>query len=311
MGEGDTPTVPLPRLGAAVGLERLCGKLEINNPTGSFKDRGNAVQVSALKDTGVTEVADVTIGNAGHSFAAYCARAGIHCIGFVAAGEPDQKTMAVAYLGAALRPLVGDRQARFAAARKYCDEKGILFMNYGENSYFLEGQKTMAYEIAEQTDPLPDHILAPAGNGSIILGLWRGFREMLEDGRVTRMPRLYAVQTHETQPIVAAFAGREWTPAPGSPTSIAVGIGIASPPRLSAVVQACRESGGKAVAVAERDILPWQRRLAELEGLLVEPTAAISLAAAHALVEEGVIQATEPVLLPLTGSGFKEPIPYT
>lgn len=309
LGEGNTPTILLPRLAAALGLDRLYGKLEFQNPTGSFKDRGNAVQVSVLKELGISEVVDVTIGNAGHSFAAYCARAGIRCIGIVTEGTLDQNTLAAGFLGAELHRVAGDRQARFNAARAHCEANGLLFMNYGMNSYFIEGQKTMAYEVAVQTDPAPVHILAPAGNGSIVLGLWRGFRDMIADGRVSRMPRLHAVQTHETQPIVAAFQGREWQPGPDSLRSVAVGIGIPNPPRLAAVARACRETGGQAIAVAEGDILVWQRRLAELEGLLVEPTTAVTLAAAQTLIETGVIQPGEPVLLPLTGSGLKEPIP--
>ena len=104
-------------------------------------------------------------------------------------------------------------------------------MNYGQNIYFIEGLKTLAYEIAEQMDPLPDHIIVPIGNGSIYQGMWRGFREMLEDGRVDRMPRLHGAQTEETQPVVAAFEGREWTPYEGEAASRANGIGVTNPPR--------------------------------------------------------------------------------
>ena len=123
------------------------------------------------------------------------------------------------------------KAARSDGARDFAEDAGILHMNYGQNIYFIEGLKTLAYEIAEQMNPLPDHIIVPIGNGSIYQGMWRGFKEMLEDGRVDRMPRLHGAQTEETQPVVAAFEGREWTPYEGEAASRANGIGVTNPPR--------------------------------------------------------------------------------
>ena len=310
MGEGDTPIVPLPRVGQELGLPRVYGKLEYFNPTGSFKDRGNAVQVSVLKETGVTEVADATGGNAGHSFAAYCARAGIRFHGFANdAGASSRKVHAIALHGTQMHWVETGRATRGEGARKFAEDSGILLMNYGQNIYFIEGQKTMAYEIAEQLDPLPDHIIVPIGNGSIYQGLWKGFKEMLQDGRVKQMPKLHGAQTEETQPMVAAFEGREWTPYEGEATSKANGIGVPRQPRPEALLEAAKDSGGSFVAVSEDSILSWQRLLAELEGLLVEPTSSIVLGAAQNLKERGVIKEGDRVLLPLTGFGIKEPIP--
>jgi threonine synthase len=287
----------------------LYGKLEFVSPTGSFKDRGNAIQVSVLKEVGVTEVADVAINNAGQSCAAYCARAGIRFIGFIEDGPLDRKAQATAFHDTAIHPIRGDRRTRFAAAEQFCKESGILFMNYGRNAYFIEGQKTMAYEIAEQMDPLPEHIIVPVGNGSILLGLWRGFSEMHTSGRISRIPRLYGVQTKETQPLVAAFYRQAWHPPVGRLRSIAIGIGITDPPRLEALVEACRASGGRPLTVTDSEIISWQKHLAKLEGLFVEPTSAIVVAAAQRLRQAGDIAEGDPVLLPLTGAGVKEPVP--
>jgi len=310
MGEGNTPIVPLPRVGKKLGLPKVYGKLEYFNPTGSFKDRGNAVQVSVLKDTGVTEVADTTGGNAGHSFAAYCARAGIRFHGFAEeTGASSRKIHAIALHGTQMHWVSGDRSARGEEARKYSEDAEVLHMNYGQNIYFIEGQKTMAYEIVEQLDPLPDHIIVPIGNGSIYQGLWKGFKEMLEDGRVKRMPKLHGAQTEETQPMVAAFEGREWIQYEGEATSKANGIGVPRQPRPEALLKAAKESGGSFVAVSEDSLLLWQRLLAELEGLLVEPTSSIVLGAAQNLRDRGIIAESDLVLLPLTGFGIKEPIP--
>ncbi len=212
MGEGNTALVVTPRIGQSLGIDDLYIKLECANPTGSFKDRGNAVQVSVLKETGVTAVADSTGGNAGHSFAAYCARAGIRFVGFAEEGNTSRKLQAIAFHGTEIHFVKGDRYARAAAVRKFCEDTGVLYMNYGRNAYFIEGQKTMAYEIPEQMERLPDHIIVPIGNGSILHGLWRGFQEMLEDGRVQRIPHLHGAQTEETQPLVAAFNRKKWSP---------------------------------------------------------------------------------------------------
>ena len=310
MGEGNTPVVPLPRVGERLGLSDVNAKMEYFNPTGSFKDRGNTVQVSVLKDTGVTEVADATGGNAGHSFAAYCARAGIRFYGFANRTTYDsRKVHAIALHGTEVNWVGPSRAARNEGARKFAEDAGILHMNYGQNIYFIEGLKTLAYEVAEQMDPLPDHIIVPIGNGSIYQGMWRGFREMLEDGRVSRMPRLHGAQTEETQPVVAAFEGREWVQYEGEATSKANGIGVTNPPRPQALVQGAKESGGSFVAVTEEKILEWQRTLASIEGIIVEPTSAIVLGALERMVAEGTVKPSDRVLLPLTGFGVKEPIP--
>ena len=310
MGEGNTPVVPLPRVGERLGIANLNAKMEYFNPTGSFKDRGNTVQVSVLKDTGVTEVADATGGNAGHSFAAYCARAGIRFHGFANEANADsRKVHAIALHGTQMHWVDAGKAARSDGARDFAEDAGILHMNYGQNIYFIEGLKTLAYEIAEQMNPLPDHIIVPIGNGSIYQGMWRGFREMLEDGRVDRMPRLHGAQTEETQPVVAAFEGREWTPYEGEAASKANGIGVTNPPRPHSLMEAAKESGGRFVSVAEEKILEWQGTLASMEGIIVEPTSAIVLGGLEKLLANGDVQQSESVLLPLTGFGVKEPIP--
>ena len=123
------------------------------------------------------------------------------------------------------------------------------------------------------------------------------------------MPRLHGAQTEETQPVVAAFEGRSWTPESGEAQSKANGIGVANPPRPQSLVRAARDSKGSFVAVPEEKIIQWQRVLAELEGIIVEPTSAIVLGAAERLIASGVIGEQDSVLLPLTGFGVKEPIP--
>jgi len=132
---------------------------------------------------------------------------------------------------------------------------------------------------------------------------------MLEDGRVQRMPRLHGVQTEAFQPLVHAFNREDRKASTGAADTVAIGIKIAEPPRLQALVNASRDSGGQPVAVTDTAIIAWQRRLSELEGIFVEPTSATVLAAVETLKQRGVIDEVDRVLVSLTGSGFKEPIP--
>ena len=132
---------------------------------------------------------------------------------------------------------------------------------------------------------------------------------MLASGRIDRIPRLHGTQTDETQPFVAAFQGKNWTDNLMAPKSLAGGVSVPDPPRLDTLVDAARKSFGSAVAVTEDKILSWQRDLAAMEGIIVEPTSAVVLAATEQLVSDRVIKSDDRVLVPLTGFGLKEAIP--
>jgi len=310
MNEGDTPIVPLSKVGQTIGVKRLYGKVEYFNPTGSFKDRGNAILVSVLKDTGITAVVESTGGNGGNSFAAYCARGDVVFHAFMNQANFDSpKAKAIAIHGSRAHWVEGSKQDVYDAAKKFAEDTGVLHLRYGKSTYFIEGQKTMAYEIPNQLETMPDHVVIPTGNGSILMGMYKGFKEMLEDGRINHMPRLHAVQTEETAPLVAAFEQQNWESYVGEPKSKANGISVKDPPRPRVVASACRESGGSAIAVPEESVLLAQKQLAELEGILIEPASSAALAGVQSLRESGRIGAHDSVLLPLTGFGIKEPIP--
>ena len=309
LGEGGTPLIPLRRLGDRLDIE-LFAKLEYLNPTGSFKDRGNAVQVSVLLENGVEAIVDSAVGNAGHSTAAYCAKAGIRYIGFAEHDLNDIKMRAIAYHGTELHWVEGDRTARREAARKYAKVNNVLFFDYGKNVYFVEGQKTVAYEIAEDMIDMPDHVILPSGNGSLLLALWRGFNEMLAAGCISRLPRMHPVQSTAFQAIESAYNGDSWIPGPDAKT-MAIGVSIASPPRLARLVEICREAEGVPVSVPDASTLVWQHEIALREGILIEPTSALVLAGLEELLRRGVVSKGDRVLLPLTGFGVKEPIMLT
>ena len=309
MGEGNTPIVLLSRVSQSLGIDGIHAKLEYMNPTGAFKDRGNAIQVSVLKETGVDSVAEIGGGNTGHSLAAYCAKAGITFEAFTFEGDENRKVQTIMQTGAKMHWVNGTRQDAVNAMNIFCSESGTLNLSYQLNTYFIEGNKTIAYEIAEQMDPVPDHIIVPVGNGSLLLGLLWGFEEMLQDGRVKQIPSLHAVQSHAYQPLVTAYHNKEWPEEISSQSTVAIGIKIANPPRLDELIEACRVTGGLPITVFDEEIIEWQARLNRLEGLFVEPTSATVIAAAERLVCDGIIASDQHVLFPLTGFGFKEPMP--
>ena len=309
LGEGHTPVACLPALGEAVGVRELIGKLEFLNPTGSFKDRGSSVMVAAAREHGVLALVEDSSGNAGASVAAYAARAGMDAHVFVPSGAPSAKVGQIRVYGAEVHTVEGSREAVGDAAAAFATEHGLVYASHSLSPYFLEGTKMFAYEVAEQFGgELPEHIVMPVGNGGLYLGTWIGFRELVESGRVTRVPRLHCVQARAVMPVVAAFRGEDWDASSGS-TTVAGGIAVAAPARKAEIMDVLRESGGSAVAVEEADVLAWQRSLAEREGIYAEPTSAAALAGLSALVQAGTIGRSDRVLVPLTGFGMKDAPP--
>jgi len=302
LGEGNTPVVRLQAIAHSLGLEYLCAKLEQQNPTGSFKDRGAALLVSALRDEGITRVAEDSSGNAGASIAAYCAHSGIEADIFAPALAPTSKLEQIAIYGAHVKKVQGTRQAVAQACQDFCRENDIVYASHNLSPYFIEGTRTFASEVMKQMDPPPHHILFPVGNGSLIIGTWKDYGE-------APGPRLHAIQSRECPPIAAAFEGRDWSPPTVGIHTVAGGIAVDRPPRAHQVLAALTATGGRAMAVSEEEIVVWQQRLAREEGIFVEPTSAAALAGAAALVAQGHIAPSDRVLLALTGSGLKDRIP--
>lgn len=302
--------VPLATLGKRLGLTALFGKLECQSPTGSFKDRGSTVLMSVLKEGGVAEIAEDSSGNAGASIAAYATRAGITAHIFAPASAPLAKLQQIKVYGARVHLIEGPREAATQAAMDYLAQRGLVYASHNLSPYFLEGAKTFAYEVVRQSrDGLPGHIVIPVGNGSLLIGAWKGFLELKAKGAISFIPRLHAVQAEAVRPITSAYEGTPWRPQPGART-VAGGISVAQPPRLRQALRAIQETGGTAVAVPDEAILRWQIALAQEEGLYAEPTSAAGFAGVELLVQRGVIEADAPVLVPITGMGLKDTPPF-
>ena len=306
MGEGGTPLVELPSVGEVVGGGRVVAKLEFMNPTGSFKDRGTATMLSVAMEHGVCAVVEDSSGNAGASVAAYAARAGIAAHVFAPATAPEAKMGQIRVYDAETHPTPGPREASTDAAVEFQRSHGMVYASHNLSPYFVEGTKTFVYEVTTQMPTGPEHIVIPVGNGSLLLGAWKAYRELMATGVVAHMPKLHAIQAEAVMPLAAAFMGASWKP---GATTIAGGIAVGSPPRLRQALRAIRESGGTSVAVTDASIVRWQKLLAAREGVFAEPTSAAAFAGLELLAERGVVGRDEVALVAVTGFGLKDAMP--
>jgi threonine synthase len=297
LGEGLTPLVET----QLYGVPLLC-KLEFLAPTGSFKDRGTAVLVSLLQGIGVTEVVEDSSGNAAASLAAYCARASIHARIFVPAYTSPAKLAQIAIYGAELVPVDGPRQNSALAAQEAA--KDAYYASHNYSPFFVQGTKTVAYEIWEHLGKsAPRNVIFPVGNGSLLMGTYRGFSELRQAGLIDHLPRLFGVQAQACGPIYEAFQqGLEDAPPVSAGHTVAEGIRISHPVRGRQILRAVRETDGAMVAVDEAEIADAHALLAR-QGLYVEPTSATVAAAVRKL--GNLIGRDEVTVAALTGSGLK------
>ena len=307
LGEGDTPLVLLETTGDALGLNSLWAKLEFMAPTGSFKDRGSAILTSLGRDLGVTEFVEDSSGNAGASLSAYAAAAGLKAHVFAPASAASGKLDQIQIFGASLHKIEGPRQAATDAAEELVNERRLVYMSHNLSPYFSEGMKAASYEITEVLDDNIDHVVLPVGNGSLLIGMVRGYQELVEAGVVSRVPKFHGVQAHAVRPVVAALNGEDWSQDDVEPTN-ASGIAVSKPPRLVEMVEAIRSTNGSGVTVSEESLTEWQTRLAVSEGGFAEMTSAGAFAGLVELINSGVIERDSNVCVPITGSGLKEPL---
>jgi threonine synthase len=294
---GETMT---PLAAATIAGRPVHAKLDGLLPTGSFKDRGMAILVSWLKESGITHVVEDSSGNAAASIAGYAARAGLGCTVYAPATASPGKLVQAAAFGADVRLIAGSRDDVATAAEQAALEPDSAYATHNWHPLFIEGVKSWAFEVWEQLGfEAPDAIVAPAGSGSLILGAWHAFNQI----GVT--PRIYAAQAAACAPLVRALeAGlAASTPFERAP-SLAEGIMIANPVRSRAILAAIRHSGGGAVAVEEHAIATALLDAAK-QGLYVEPTSATAWAATGELIARGAIAPGERVVVLLSGNGLK------
>lgn len=306
LGEGMTPLLACPRLGAEFGMPNLYIKDESQLPTGSFKSRGMAMAVSVAKELGVTRVATPTAGNAGGALAAYAARAGMECFVFMPADTPRINQLEAVWHGAKAFLVDGLINECGAIVREGIKQKGWFDMSTLREPYRIEGKKTMGLELAEQMGwKLPGSIFYPTGGGTGLIGMWKAFAELdtigfLEDDA---KPKMFSCQSDGCAPIAEAFdRGEEHGTTIDTPHTIASGLRVPKALGDFMVLSAVRESGGRAMATDEDRLKYWMRRATELEGIALCPETAACLGCLDTAVREGHIDPGEQVVVFNTGA---------
>ncbi len=308
LGEGYTPLLAANRLSGELGLRKLWIKDEGQNPTGSFKDRGLSVAISRAKELGVKKAAIPSAGNAGGSFAAYAARAGIEAHVFMPRDTPMANQIEAAQYGAKLTLVNGliNDCGRIIAEKKTAE--GWFDLSTLKEPYRVEGKKTMGYEIAEQLDwRLPDVIIYPTGGGTGLIGMWKAFAELEELGWIGKArPRMVSVQASGCAPIVKAFSENKITAEPWQNAhTVASGLRVPQAVADFLILQALRESGGTAVSVTDADMLAEIPRIGKAEGLFFCPEGAACVAALRGLIADNWIKPADEVLIFNTAAGVK------
>jgi len=307
--EGGTPLYRCNELERELGIRELYVKHEGMNPTGSFKDRGMTVGVSKALELGMKVVACASTGNTSASLAIYGARANIPAVVLLPSGKVALGKVAQALMhGAKVLSIQGNFDEALELVRQLCESEGFYLLN-SDNPYRLEGQKTIAFEVAEALGwHVPDCVVLPVGNAGNISAIYKGFRELRDLGITESVPKMCGIQAEGSKPIVEAFAARalEIAPEP-TPETVATAIRIGNPVNAKKALSAIYESGGYAVDVSDEQILASQRALAQREGIGVEPASAASVAGLKKLLDMGVIQEDESVVCITTGHLLKDP----
>jgi len=295
LGEGRTPLIWEHYRGTEIAL-----KMESLNPTGSYKDRGTAVLVSQLKARNAHNAVEDSSGNAGASFAAYAARARMNAKIFVPSTASGPKLQQIESYGAELKSVMGPRSA---AAQEAFQEAmdGAIYASHAYLPFGLSGIATIAYELVEQLGSEPGTIIAPAGHGSLLLGIIRGF-EALQRGRlIEKQPYYIGVQAKACAPIWYFFnQGWDAYNAAQEGKTLAEGVRVRHPVRLRALREEILPGGGEILAIEENDLVDAHIDLGK-RGIYVEPTSALVWSA----VQQVIGRVPEPIVLILSGSGLK------
>ncbi|MHC5026580.1 MAG: threonine synthase [Planctomycetota bacterium] len=304
-----TPLVECPRLGAALGLERLLIKDESRLPTGSFKARGMAMAVSLARELGVERVAVPTAGNAGGALAAYAARAGMECYVFMPADTPIVNRCEAALHGAKAFVIDGLINDCGAIVRDGKDAMGWFDMSTLKEPYRIEGKKTMGLELADQLGwSLPDVVLYPTGGGTGLIGMWKAFGELESLGWLDApgKPRLYSCQSDGCAPIADAYARGERFAEPAVDAhTVASGLRVPAAVGDFMILDAVRASGGAALTAEESKLVGWMQLACRTEGIALCPESAACLGVLQELVEEGSVEPDETVVVFNTGAAQK------
>lgn len=319
---GDTPLHHAPRLGAPLGLARLYVKDDGRNPSASFKDRASAIAVARAREAGMPVIAAASTGNAAAALSSQAAAVGQATVIFVPRTAPPAKIAQLLIHGSTVLAVEGSYDEAFDLCTAACAEFGWYNRNTGYNPYMTEGKKTVSYEIAEQlaraqsaapaasasaaTFVAPDAVFVSVGDGCIIGGVHKGFKDLLALGWIDRMPRLYGVQSAQSPALYDAWRAGWEIPRPVRATTRADSISVDAPRDPVKALAAVRAGGGAFLAVDDSAILGAIAPLAQLAAVFAEPAGAAAYAGLVQAQAAGMVQPEETVVVIITGSGLKD-----
>lgn len=272
LGEGNSPLLGLELSGRQVYI-----KQEHIFPTGSYKDRGASVLMSLAKELKVKKVIQDSSGNAGCSIAAYAAACGISCEIFVPENTAEAKLIQIKAYGAQVNKVKGNREDTANAALK--EAKNHYYASHCYHPYFYQGTKTFAYEVCEQLNwQAPDHVILPAGNGTLIIGAYLGFKELYDSKVISSIPKIHGVQAKDCCPLFDQMNNQiKETSEYQKREVIAEGIAIAAPVRGGQIIEIIKETGGKIWLSSDDDTKIALKNMVK-SGFYIEPTSAATIA---------------------------------
>ena len=309
IGAGMTPLIKAEKLGSALGLNNLYIKNDSVNPTFSFKDRPAGIAVSKAKEFGLSSVGCASTGNLAAATAAHAAKGGFTCYVFVPSDIEHAKIAQALAYGANFIAVDGTYDDANRIAAQIGDNKGIGIVNINMRSYYVEGSKTLAFEVAEQLGwQVPDHLVVPVGSGAMLNAICKGFEE-LESlsliGKVSGM-HMIAGQPHGCAPIVDAFKKNSTEVIPvENPDTIAKSLAIGDPGDGRYVLKRLKQYNGYAEESTNKEILDAIILLAKTEGIFTEPAGGVSVAVLKKMVEERKIDKNDSTICYVTGNGLK------
>ena len=309
LGAGYTPLVRADRLAAELGLGELWVKNDTLNPTGSFKDRVVSVALTKARELGFKVAACASTGNLANSVAAHAARAGMESIVFIPSNLEPAKIVSTAVFGGKLIAVDGTYDDVNRLCAELASERpSWAFVNVNVRTYYAEGSKTLAFEVAEQLGwQTPDHVVVPVASGSQLTKIHKGFNELYKVGLLDEAPhvRVSGAQAAGCSPVATAFANGTDHIRPVKPDTIAKSLAIGNPADGFYALDVVRSTGGAIESVTDDEIVEGIRLLARTEGIFAETAGGVTIATLAKLAQQGVVRPDERVVAYVTGIGFK------
>jgi len=306
---GMTPLVKAEKLGKKIGLNNLYIKNDSVNPTFSFKDRPAGVAISKAKEFGLSSVGCASTGNLASATAAHAAKGNFPCYIFAPSDIENAKIAQALSYGANYISVDGTYDDANRIAAQIGDSKGIGIVNINMRSYYVEGSKTLAYEVAEQLDwKVPDQLIVPTGSGAMLNAICKGFEELETVSLIQKVSEMHmnCAQAHGCAPIVNAFKDNNTDVVPvENPDTVAKSLAIGDPGDGRYVLQRLKQYNGIAQESNNKEILDAILLLARTEGIFTEPAGGVSVAVVKKMVEDGKIDKDETTVCYVTGNGLK------